>query len=415
MLKIQCNVFNTASLCSNQAKIASRFSNKVLKANSSSKGRQWFVVRADLYKCGNCGNEFTQARIGRGLKCGKCGQKDANKFAVANRCTNCVGEGTCDCYECGGAGIIEQKSWEIEDFEERIQLIARENNRVQHVARNTELMHLVSNDFERIQAVAKGFSMPIAPQVAAAIVLINAALLTQPALASTMSDLALQASDGNPLEGFLSAFLLIFFSEIGDKTFFIALLLALQQPRSAVFAGTFGALAVMSFISVALGELFHNVDLFLHDFLPPTLAEQPLDDYAAIALLLFFGLSTILDAGVPKADEEREDAEEAVTELTGSFKDNTVALAPLILSTFILVFAAEWGDKSFLATIALAAASDPVGVVAGAIAGHGVATGIAVLGGSFLSEYVSEKTVAYLGGSLFLVFAGATVLDVVSR
>ncbi len=56
-------------------------------------------------------------------------------------------------------------------------------------------------------------------------------------------------------EGIVSGFLLIFFSEIGDKTFFIALLLALRQPKAAVFTGTFGALAVMTVISVALGQV----------------------------------------------------------------------------------------------------------------------------------------------------------------
>lgn len=56
------------------------------------------------------------------------------------------------------------------------------------------------------------------------------------------------------VEGAVSGFLLILFSELGDKTFFIALLLALRKPKGAVFAGTFGALAVMTVISVSTGE-----------------------------------------------------------------------------------------------------------------------------------------------------------------
>ena len=45
-------------------------------------------------------------------------------------------------------------------------------------------------------------------------------------------------------------------------------------------------------------------------------------------------------------------------------------------------------------------------------AGHAAATLIAVLGGSFLSNYISERVVGLTGGVLFLVFAVATVLGV---
>lgn len=115
------------------------------------------------------------------------------------------------------------------------------------------------------------------------------------------------------------------------------------------------------------------------------------------------------DAGEAEgtAAEEKEEAQEVVDSL------GSETAVKLILSTFALVFAAEWGDKSFLATIALAAASSPLGVTAGAITGHGVATGIAVAGGSVLSKYFSERFLQYVGGSLFLVFAAATILDVV--
>lgn len=51
-------------------------------------------------------------------------------------------------------------------------------------------------------------------------------------------------------EGAVSGFLLILFSELGDKTFFIALLLSINKSKAAVFTGTFGALALMSVISV---------------------------------------------------------------------------------------------------------------------------------------------------------------------
>ena len=53
----------------------------------------------------------------------------------------------------------------------------------------------------------------------------------------------------------------------------------------------------------------------------------------------------------------------------------------------------EWGDRSMLATIALAATQSPWGVAVGATAGHAAATAIAVLGGSLLSNRISEKKV----------------------
>jgi putative Ca2+/H+ antiporter (TMEM165/GDT1 family) len=175
-------------------------------------------------------------------------------------------------------------------------------------------------------------------------------------------------------------------------------------PKSVVFVGTFGALAVMTVISVGLGRVLHEVDELFPD------VGFPLDDALAVALLIFFGVSTLASASQANetAEEEKEEAQEVVDE----FGKKEYEVAGLVASTFALVFAAEWGDKSFLATIALAAASDPLGVIGGAVTGHGVATVIAVLGGSFLGKYLSERTVQYVGGSLFLVFAAATLVDI---
>lgn len=208
--------------------------------------------------------------------------------------------------------------------------------------------------------------------------------------------------------GFASAFLLIFFSEIGDKTFFIAALLATRKSSVAVFSGTFGALMAMSVISVFLGRAFHYIDGILPSFGLDT--KLPVDDIAAVVLLVYFGVSTLLDAyDMDENGEEKQEAELAIADVGAGG-----AVAGTVAATFALVFVAEWGDKSFFSTIALAAASSPLGVVSGAIAGHGAATLLAVLGGSFLGNYVSERVIAYVGGALFLVFAGATLVEILN-
>lgn len=213
--------------------------------------------------------------------------------------------------------------------------------------------------------------------------------------------------------GLTAAFTLIFVSEIGDKTFFIAALLAMQYEKGLVLLGSMGALSLMTILSVVIGRIFQSVPAQFQTTLP-------IGEYAAIALLVFFGLKSMKDAwdlpptvakkgdkSSPELDEFAE-AEELVKEkakrLSNPFE--------IVWKSFSLVFFAEWGDRSMLATIALGAAQSPWGVASGAIAGHFLATSIAILGGAFLANYISEKLVGYVGGALFLVFAAATFFGV---
>ncbi|CAH9122286.1 unnamed protein product [Cuscuta epithymum] len=207
--------------------------------------------------------------------------------------------------------------------------------------------------------------------------------------------------------GFAAAFSLIFVSEIGDKTFFIAALLAMQYKRLLVLVGSMGALSLMTVISVIIGRIFHSVPAQFQTTLP-------IGEYAAIALLLFFGAKSIKDAWELPSEEVKGGDEYAEAEVLVKEKASKRLSSPLeiLWKSFSLVFFAEWGDRSMLATIALGAAQSPWGVAGGAIGGHLIATSLAILGGAFLAKYISEKLVGYIGGALFLGFAAATFLGV---
>jgi len=213
--------------------------------------------------------------------------------------------------------------------------------------------------------------------------------------------------------GFISAFSCIFVSELGDKTFFIAALLAMRRGRALVLAGATSALSVMTVVSVAIGLVFHKVPEMLSSG-----HSLPIGEWLGAALLVYFGIRNIQDAlaATPEPEEgdeatgELADAEEFVESAASTKRDATAWGA--LVESFSLIFVAEWGDRSMLATIALGAAQNPIAVATGAIAAHFAATLIAVLGGAILSKYISEKVVGITGGVLFLVFAVLTLFGV---
>ena len=84
----------------------------------------------------------------------------------------------------------------------------------------------------------------------------------------------------------LPAFSLIFFSELGDKTFFIAGLLATSVGRAVSFLGSIVALSVMTVISVSIGYAFKSVPDALQGSLP-------IGKYLAVGSLAYFGMRTL--------------------------------------------------------------------------------------------------------------------------
>lgn len=92
----------------------------------------------------------------------------------------------------------------------------------------------------------------------------------------------------------------------------------------------------------------------------------------------------------------------------------------MVLRTFGMVFAsvlvAELGDKTQLATLMFASAKDsPKLLVFGASAGAlVVASAIAVLAGSFLSQHVSPKVLSWVAGVGFVAIGAWTIAHAAS-
>ena len=77
----------------------------------------------------------------------------------------------------------------------------------------------------------------------------------------------------------------------------------------------------------------------------------------------------------------------------------------IMWTTFAQVFLGEWGDKSQLGTVALAATGNGMFIFLGAATALSLTSFLAVTAGSYLSDKISKRVLGLIGGALNLIFA----------
>lgn len=215
------------------------------------------------------------------------------------------------------------------------------------------------------------------------------------------------------IHAFIASFSVIIVSEIGDKTFFIAAIMSMKYPRLTVFGGAITALALMTILSAIFGMVFIQ-------FIPPAITR-----WISVGLFVVFGLKMLHEGWNMTATDAAEEMEGVQADIRKREdelnKENTrnqdpeagtkkkaspfTVLFRIFMQAFTMTFVAEWGDRSQITTIILAARENLWGVILGGIIGHAICTGLGVIGGRIIAQKISVRTVTIIGGIVFLLFA----------
>ncbi|MET0065730.1 MAG: TMEM165/GDT1 family protein [Candidatus Thiodiazotropha sp.] len=174
----------------------------------------------------------------------------------------------------------------------------------------------------------------------------------------------------------VSAFSLVALAEIGDKSQLVCMTLAARHRASPVFWGATSAFLLLNGIAAGLGAAVVT-------WLPEALMEL----IVAIVFALF-GVQALRYC--PESEASLHDL------ITGR---------RLFVSTLMLIFAAEFGDKTQIAVAGMSVNWPPLKVWLGASLALITVTALGVLLGKTLLKRLPLATIHRLGGGLFLVFS----------
>ena len=184
--------------------------------------------------------------------------------------------------------------------------------------------------------------------------------------------------------------------ELPDKTFVAALVLATRYKPWAVWVGVGLAFLVQTLIACTVGQVV--------TYLPHRVVET-------VAGLIFLAGGILLLREAPKADAAEAETEEEYAAMATSPKSGLAAIG----ASFLVLFAAEWGDLSQLLTISLVGRyHDALSVFVGAWSALLLVSGLAVVAGRFLLQHMRLSTIHYIGSAVCFLLAALTAYQAVA-
>jgi Ca2+/H+ antiporter, TMEM165/GDT1 family len=191
----------------------------------------------------------------------------------------------------------------------------------------------------------------------------------------------------------LATFGLILPVELPDKTFVAALVLSARYRPLLVWLGVGAAFFVQTLVAVTAGQL-------------ATLLPRWVLLVVAAAI---FSLGAVVLLRTAKGADEAEKEQEA--EYAGKGPDARSGWRA-VGASFLVLFAAEWGDLSQLLTMSQAARThEPVSVFVGAWAALLLISGLAVFVGRLLLRYLRLRVLHYVGATVCALFAVLTLVE----
>jgi len=198
---------------------------------------------------------------------------------------------------------------------------------------------------------------------------------------------------------FAIAFGAVLLVELPDKTLVATLVLSTKYRARPVLAGVTAAFAVQCVIAVTAGGLLH--------LLPHRVLEALVAVLFAVGAVLLFKESRSDDDELAESAELAAPLDDRQPAAVGTWSRQTVLTGRRVFSiSFGVLFAAEWGDASQLATAGLVARyGQPIAVGLGAFLALVAVAGLAVQLGRVILRRVPLRLIQRLAAVLFAVLA----------